>query len=254
MNNIPGSLDDIISELSASFKGQSGEAMLRRINTERAIKLALEELVLQRQDFQIRVLTDNRIAGLGGADVLIQVDDYEIRLVLLDAATEKLEIDMEIIQQFRNIFEENPSTELMVLTWTTDDLKSQRISLTIIDYLSEYPEKIQLFLDKAKHLLEVMDEILTSHMKLWDSVPISPSSAPSSISNVKKLFLKHMETTIREERQRSFRTPEKKIASHQILQEREISVLTGALDEALQGTMSNHLVIRLAQLPKRGAR
>ena len=79
MSDIPDSFDNYLAEISKSLTGSSGEETLRRINAERILKIFSEDIVQDYPELHIRFLTDNRIAGQSGADLLMQVDDYEIR-------------------------------------------------------------------------------------------------------------------------------------------------------------------------------
>src|SRR5271157_5077653 len=136
MNSKPASFEEFFSEISASLREGSGEASLRRINTERVLKLVLDDIVEQRHDVQIRVLNDHRISGSVGADILMQIDDYDIRLEILDTPDNTCRLTRDQIIRFKEIFEENPSTETLVLTWTTYDLLSIQLSLSLIDQMT----------------------------------------------------------------------------------------------------------------------
>jgi hypothetical protein len=122
MNTKSESFEEFLSEISASLKEGSGEASLRRINTERVLKLVLDDIVEQRHDVQIRVLNDHRISGDIGADILIQIDDYDIRLEILDTSDNNCRLNKEQIIRFRKIFEENTGID-STYTWLdrTDD-------------------------------------------------------------------------------------------------------------------------------------
>jgi len=254
MSSLPGSFDDFLAEISASLSSSSGEAALRRINAERVLRLALEEIVQQRHDLQIRVLADSRIAGQAGADILMQIDDYELRLALLDAPMGNLDLTIEQLEGFRSVFEENPSTEVMVLTWTTEELQSQKLNLQIIEYLKAHPEQLSRYLAKVKPLQDVIREILTDHMKVWDAVIASPTASTLAATDVRTLFERHIKTSIKAARERSYRNVERKMAALRLSEEQEISMLSSVLAEALQGMPSKYLAGRLAQLPKRGGR
>jgi len=250
--DIPGSFDEFLAEFTASLKSTSGEGALRRINAERVLRLVLEEIVQQRQDLQIRVLEDSRIAGKKGVDILMQIDDYEIRLALLDTPLQVASIEKDALNRYRETFEDNPSTEYIILTWTTDDLKSQKLNLHIIEYLKVHPENISQFLSKVKPLQEVLGEILTSHMKMWESMVVPSETDTSTIMDVKNLFLEYIHIALHKERDRQYRNKERKMAATNMPQDREVSLLTNVLDEALQGMSSKNLAVQLSQLPRRG--
>jgi len=254
MSNLPASFDDFMNEISASLSNASGEAALRRINTERVLRLVLEDIVEKHPDLQIRVLVDSRIAGQAGADILIQIDDYEIRLELLDVPNHLPKLSLEQVEAFRTVFEENPSTETIILTWTTEDLKAEKLNLNRIAYLKEHPEKLSAYLAGLKPLQTVLEDVLSSHMKVWDTVLTLQMSGSTAPADLQTIFERHLKTELHKERDRSYRTEEKKQAALKLPAERELTLMTTILNDALQGMPSKYLETRLAQLPKRGAR
>lgn len=254
MSKLPGSLDDFISEISASLGGSSGEAMLRRINTERTLHLALEEIVQQRHDLQIRILADSRIVGQAGADLLMQIDDYEIRLTLLDVPSGTPQLIPEQIERARSVFEENPSTEVMVLIWTTEDLLSQKLNLETIEFLRAQPDQIPLFLQKARPLTDVIADILASHMKLWDFILESHTEGSLASGDIHKLFEEHFKKSLEMERERSYKNVERKAAALRLDEAKEFSILNKALEDAVQGQPSKALASRLTQFTRRGGK
>ncbi len=254
MSQLPSSLDDFLSEISASLEGSTGEAALRRINSERVLRLALEEIVQQRHDLQIRILADRRIAGQAGADLLMQIDDYEIRLALLDAPSGKPELIPDQLKHFRVIFVENPSTEAVVLTWSTEDLLSQKLNLQIVEYLRAQPGQIAAYLQKARSLPDVIADILASHMRIWDFGLETPAESSLASGDIRKLFEEHFKMILIQEREKSYKTPERKEAALQINEEKELSLLNKALEDALQGQLSSALSNRLTQLARRGGK
>ncbi len=254
MSQPPGSLDDFLSEISASLGGSTGEAALRRINTERVLRLALEEIVQQRHDLHIRLLADRRIAGQAGADLLMQIDDYEIRLALLDSPSGKPELTPDQIDRLRLVFEENPSTEAMVLTWSTEDLLSQKLNLQIVEFLRAQPEKLESYLQKARPLPDVIAEILAGYMKIWELNLEAPAGSEPASGDIRKLFEEHFKLSLIQERERSYKNPERKEAALRIDEWKELALLNETLDEALQNQLSTALSKRLVKLPRRGGK
>lgn len=250
----PDSFDDFLTEMSASLKSPSGEAALRRINAERVLKLVLDEIVEQRHDLQIRVLSDNRISGEPGADILMQVDDYEIRVELIDAPNLIPNLDVDKLRAYKQIFEENPSTEALIITWTSDDLLSQKLSLMTIDHLIENRELIKGFLQKAKPLSDVVQEILTIQMRVWKDIPSLTKKETNISTDVNSIFAKYFEIEIKAEREHSFINEEKKLAVKQFPEKQEMKVVNNVLQDALKEYSTEDLASNLAQLPRRGAK
>jgi hypothetical protein len=252
MSNTPDSFEDFLAEISTSLTSETGEAALRRINTERLLKLILEDIVKQRHDLQIRILTDSGIAGQAGADILMQIDDYEIRLNLIDATPDKLHLTISDLEQLRSLFEENPSTEALVLTWTIEDLPSVQISLKDLDRLKADPDQIVTLLNGATPLAQVVNRILDSHIKVWETFQASFETTSRSTTDLRKLFEDHFKKVLTQERERSYRNEERKIAAENMPEERETDLITKVLDDALKGSKSETLAKQLARLSKGG--
>ena len=254
MSTIPDSFEDFLAEISASLTSNTGEAALRRINTERVLKLVLEDIVQQRHDLQIRVLTDRRIAGQAGADILIQIDDYEIRLNLIDATPDKQLLTSTELEQMRNIFEENPSTEALVITWTIEDLPSIQITLKDLEGLMADPDQIATLIRGAIPLAQVIYRILDSQIKVWETFQLSVKPSDQSTTDIRRLFERHLKKALSLERERSYRNQERKIAAETMPEERETNLINKVLDEAMKGSKSEALSKQLARLSKGGGR
>lgn len=254
MSTLPASFDDFLSEFSASLRGPSGEASLRRINAERVLKLVLDDIVEQRHDVQIRVLNDSRIAGDSGADILMQIDDYDVRLEILDAQENIITLGQDQLKRFKTIFEENPSTETLVITWTTDVLDSLQLALSEIDQLTNQPAQVQNLIRTTRPLSEVINEILESRIKVWEKILSTPQEHGKSETDIRKLFDGHFHTCLEEERGRSFKLDERKRASALVSEKEAAILLNGVLDQALSGEHTEVLVKRFLQLPRRGGK
>jgi hypothetical protein len=270
MNSKPASFDDFLSEISASLKEDSGEGSLRRINTERVLKLVLDDIVEQRHDVQIRVLNDHRISGDIGADILMQIDDYDIRLEILDTADDSCRLSKDQMTRFKEIFEENPSTETLILTWTTNDLKSIQLTLSLIDQMTlGQLDSVTLdnidsvissnsdvfdFTQKTRSLVEVINEILESRIKVWGKILAVPQEKGRTTTDIRMLFKGHFQTCLEEERSRSFKLEERKAAAVTLSEKEATELLNGILDKALTGEESEIMAKRLSQLPKRGGK
>ena len=250
----PDSFDDFLAQVSASLTSSSGEAALRIINAQRNLRLILDEIVQQRHDLQIRVISDSRISGDAGADVLMQIDDYEIRVELIDVPNLVPDLTTEKLKRFRQIFVDNPSTEALVITWAVDEMLSQRLSLITIDYLIENDKRIEDFVQKAKPLSDVVQEILVSQMRMWDDIPSLTPKDGGVCTDVSEIFLKHFADELSSERERSFKIEEKKRAISQFPEKRETDILKGVLQDALDESSTEELATRLAQLPRRGSK
>ena len=254
MSQAPGTFDDFLSEISASLSGNSGEAALRRINAERVLKLVLDDIVERRHDVQIRVLDDNRIAGDSGADILVQIDSFEIRLEILDAPENNVSMNQQQIERFIGIFKGNPSTDKLIITWTTPGLNSIELSLDDLVNRTDKSDQIKDFIGRTRPLAELLKEILITRIKVWEDLLTVPQEKGKSITDIRKLFAGHFHTCLGDERNRSYKLDERKAAAA-LLSEKDAAVLfNGVLDQALDGESVDVLAKRLSHLPKRSGK
>lgn len=250
MKKNPDSFDDYLAEISASLLGTSGEAALKRINSERMISLAFEEIVQYYPESHIRFLTDNRIAGQSGADMLMQIDDYEIRIELVDTTNEKPEIKPEQLENFKKIFIDNPSTEALVIVWTTDDLCSLQLTLSDIDRFTMNPNLMTKYMSKGEPFTETIKDILAKFLKVWETQGFSTEYSGGKKLNIQNKFNNYLERNLAVERGRRFTKEEKKLAVKQISEKNEIDKIQSVLTYALQGSKSDSLTSQLIKLSK----
>src|SRR5438552_3110257 len=121
MTESSDSFNNFVSEFKQSLAQPAGEAILRRINTERLLQLVADELIENHEAQRIRILPDARMAGEAGADFLLQIDDYDVRLELLDSNDGKASLSQDKLISALQLLEDNPSTAALVFVWTTDD-------------------------------------------------------------------------------------------------------------------------------------
>lgn len=254
MKQHSSSVDSFLAELKASLSEASGDSVLRRINAERLLRLLAEEFVQSHQADRIRVMPDNRFAGEPGADVLVQIDDYDVRLEFVDSADGPLELDAGLMPHFLKQLEENPSTVALVVVWTTDDLRSVPLTVTRIRHLSQDASRVRQLLSAAKPLPEVLREIVARQMRHWDvpweEVPRS-SVQPAGL---RQLFEGAIEGAIELERDRSYRFTERKLAAERFPIDAEVRLVLAVLNDALNGAPADAMVSRLTRLPRRGVR
>ena len=137
MSKEPLPVDEFLFELKASLSEASGEAILRRINAERLLRILAEEFVETHQAERVRVLPDSRLVGESEADLLLQIDDYDIRLQLLDAPENEPVLSIDQLGEFLDLMENNPSTISLILVWMTDDLLSIPLRVSEIQLVRE---------------------------------------------------------------------------------------------------------------------
>lgn len=254
MTELNRTVDSFLTELKASLSQSDRESFLRRVNAERLLRLLAEEFVEAQQAERVRVLPDHRLVGEAGADFLLQIDDYDVRLELLDAPDRVAVLDPEHLAQFLDLLERNPSTVALILVWTTDDLQSVALYEAPLRLLLQNPERLPDILGDSAPLPETLRALVARQIKLWE---IGLDQAPHSVAratDMRRLFEEAIGSAIETERQRSYRYTERKMAAERFPVEREKRLIFEVLGEALSGVTAEDLVPRLARLSRRGER
>lgn len=249
-NLIP--IDGFLSELKASLSEPTGEAVLRRINAERLLLLLAEEFVETHQAEHIRILMDNRLVGESEADLLLQVDDYDIRLQLLDAPENKPVLAIDQLSRLLGLLENNPSTIALILVWTTDDLLSVPLNVSEIQLLRENPNRLPHRLSSAQPLLDVLGGVVARQLKMWEARLDTTPRPETMPGDSRQLFEDAFGKAIEVERQRSYHSPTRKEAAQRFPVEREKRIILETLKEAIGGESAESLKKRLTGLPRRG--
>ncbi len=252
MSDQQDSINGFISEINASLQQSDPSAFLRRVNAERLLVLVVNELIDEHQAERIRILPDNRLTGVAGADFLLQVDDYDLRLELLDAPNDQLRLDPEQLVASIHLLEDNPSTLALILVWSTDTLLAVPLSLTRIRYLSQNSDKMAELLRQAQPLKKVMSELIRRQIKIWD-VEISqlPQTTGQSV-DLFKIFSEEIGKAIDAEMHRKYLIEERRQAAQQFPYQQEKQLILSVLQDALKGTEADQLSERLLRVSKRG--
>jgi hypothetical protein len=254
MTGTLGDFDSFLSELQTSLSGPTGEAALRRINAERLLWLLADEFVEAHQAQRIRILPDRRLAGDAGADFLFQIDDYDIRLLFLDAQEGAPALDAGMLPDFLKLLEDNPSTVALVLVWTTDDLLAASLSMFQCRTLAAHPEDLPSALADAKPLPEILRAVVERQTKLWEiGLDQAPHTTAKS-ADMRRIFEEAIGDAIDTERGRSYRYTERKTAARDFRIDEEKRLIFAVLSDALAGARAEELVPRLTRVPQRGKR
>jgi hypothetical protein len=247
-------VDSLLVELMASLSQPTGEAVLRRINAERLLRLLADEFIAAHQAERVRILPDERLAGQQGADFLLQIDDYDVRLIFLDTPDSAPAFDPSMLPDLLKLLEDNPSTVALVLVWTTGNLLAVPLSMLRARYLSQNPERLPALLADARPLPETLRVVVERQTKLWevglDQVPHTMAKS----TDMRRLFEEAIGAAIDAERQRSYRYAERKLAARLFPIEEERRVIFAVLAEALAGAPAQELVPRLTRVLQRGGR
>jgi hypothetical protein len=246
------SLEGLLSELNASLSQPSGEAAMRRINAERLVHLLTEDFIATHRADRIRIIPDRRLVGEPGADLLLQVDDYDIRLRLLDAPENLPVLDVSELIQLSSLLEDNPSTVALILVWTTSDLRSVSLKTSDIKHLREDHSQLLQLLSSARPLPEVLGEIVTRQAKMWQPILDPAPRAGTAPADLKSLFKAAFDKAVEAERQRSYKYPARIEAARRFPLELENRLILDTLIEALGGETSESLERRLARIQPGG--
>lgn len=252
MSADPKFIDGFLSELMATLSDEDGEVILRRINTERLIRFVAEEFAEAREDESVRILSDARIVGETDADILIQVDDYDIRIQLVDTPSNTPDLDVPQLVQFHETLHANPSTVVLIVVWTTDDLAAIPLTVSSISRLIDEPNSIEGELAKAKPLGTVLGNVVNSQSKLWDTKLDKARKKPFGRIDAHKQFINEFEQAVVTECKRSYRSIFRKEAAEDYPSSDELQIIRQCLQEALAGGTVEDLLCQLTKLGVRG--
>jgi len=247
-------INGFISEINASLQQSDPSAFLRRVNAERLLVLIVKELIDEHQAESIRILPDNRLTDNSGVDFLLQVDDYDLRLELLDTPDDILRLNSENLDASIQLLEENPSTLALILVWSTDALLAVPLSLTRIRYLSQNNNKIVELLQQAQPLKEVISELIQRQIKIWDVDLTKFSKTTGQSIDLYKIFSEEIGKAIDAEMHRKYLLEERRQAAQQFPYQQEKQLILSVLQDALKGIEADKLSEHLTRVSKRGSK
>jgi hypothetical protein len=245
-------LDDFLSEFNASLSQDTQEAFLRRVTAEGAIKLIFEELLDQHKATNIRILADRQLNTTTAADYLVQVDDYDLRLILLDAPDGKPNLTDKLLLEWKSLLEANPSTTAVIIIWTSDDLLSIALTMRRIRYLIENPDEVAKLPRFVESFYHVISDVIRRQTKGWNIPDVKEAGASVASRDLFAIFSEKIGQAIDSEANRRYRTEERLLAAKQFPYEQEKRVLLNTLRAALDGASAQELVRRVTILPRRG--
>ncbi len=248
MNPAIPNFDSSPSESEATLSNAGGDVALRRINAEQMLHMLAVEFAEAYEAERVRVLPDSRLAGRAGADFLLQIDDYDVRLQLLDGTGDKIELSTKQLTTYLQILEDNPNTVAVLLVWTTDDLKSVPLSVARIRYLQDRPGRLRALLAKPAPLSDILVMIMSHQLKQWDLRldQLAPAVAPAT--DLRRLFQIELAKAVQTEEKRSYINIARKQAAANYPRSKEIQLLESVLDAALTRATRSNLQEQLLRL------
>jgi len=247
------SLDGLMNEFMATLSQDTQEAMLRRVNAERMIRLYAEQIIDQHQAESIRILPDQRLAGEAVADFLVQIDDYDLRIVLLDSADGKPKLTTDQLEKWLDLLEDNPSTAIMIVVWTTNELLALPFSMIKIKTLMQFPEQIEDLLKEASPLELIIPEIILRQVKKWEIDEDLSRKPETRGRDIYSIFAEKIGQAIDDEANRRYRNVERLKAAQEFPYQKEKQNILTILSDALEGKSAKELEILLTRLPRRGS-
>jgi hypothetical protein len=211
-------------------------------------------LVEARKAERIRILADSRLSGQEGSDFLLQIDDYDLRLELLDTPDGRPTLDSDRLPALRKLLEDNPSTVALILTWTTDELISLPLSLMRIDYLQEHPDERVELLMRVRPLYEVLLRLIERHERVW-SVEIEEGTATKTgAAHYREQFETSYRQAVAAECVRGYRSPARKEAAASFPLESETQRILSAFESAMRGVEAQELRRAILGVSRRSER
>jgi hypothetical protein len=230
-----------LSHLSAEAWWQGAKSILQR---------KLQEWIESQESTESRVLTNMALAGSFDGEVVIQIDEYDFRLLLLEAsenepsqcARRSPRLALEQLSEFQQILQSNPSTVALLLTWATDELLTIPLTIARIRFLHQHPRFLPRLLRGARPLLAVLQNLMTRQVKEWErGLDLSQRAIDAPI-DVRQVFAASLEEAFQKERKRPYRQPARKEAAHRFPLQSEKRAILAVLDEALKGKSAHNLV------------
>lgn len=227
-----------LSYLSAETRWQGAKFILQR---------KLQEWAERQESTQTRVLTDIAAAGAFDAEVVIQIDEYDFRLLLLEASENEPRLALEHLSEFQQLLENNPSTVALLLTWATDELLTIPLTIARIRFLCQHPRLLPRLLRGARPLLVVLENLIQRQINEWErGLDLSQRTIDEPI-DVRQVFALSLDEAFHKERNRQYRQPARKEAAHRFPLQSEKQAILAVLDEALKGQSVHNLVKLLTQ-------
>lgn len=222
-----------LSYLSAEARWQGAKSILHG---------KLQELVDSQQSTQIRVLTD-----AFDTEVVIQIDEYDFRLLLLEAPENEPRLALEHLSEYQQLLEANPSTVALLLTWATDELLTIPLTIARIRFLYQHPRMLPRLLRRARPLLAVLQNLITRQINEWEKGLDLSQRAIDEPIDVRQVFALSLEEAFHKERKRQYRQPARKEAAHRFPLQSEKHAILAVLDQALNGESAHNLVRLLTE-------
>lgn len=225
----------------------------RRVEVARRLRLVLEDLARRYPTHRVRSIASSR-SGDGGPETLLQVDDFELRLDLLDAADGLPRLERSDLARLRQVLIDSPGTLCLILFWPTDDLLAVPLSVKRLLFLLANPDRLAHLLASAQPLDRVLDAVLKGQLRAWDADLDLAWRGQSQPSDARRKFAEALAAAIEAERRRAYRTAERREAGDRFPVQSETQTILEALDATWRGARLDEVVARLTRLHRGDAR
>lgn len=242
------SINEFLGYVTASLSEEDSDVVFRRINTHTVARLMLREIQEDRQDLRLRILPDARVGDELAADLLVQIDDFDVRVVIADSEDNQLHIDSQELNTFLDLLEDNPNTVALVIVWTTDELHSIALTFSQVAHLLAAEEDIDEELKQAGKFKAVVENIIDSQIRTWDEGTLFDAQGEERSIEIRSIYDNALSKAMADETKRQYRIKERRIAARDYPYDIEHKLVMSVLDEALSERDVGSLVKKLTAL------
>lgn len=250
MPETPDLIESYLRELRAGAEAGDTEVLFRRLDTERKARTMLDFLA---EEYDLRVLPDRRLGTEVAADFLVQIEEYELRLVIEDVVDGRPQLSAAQFDVYHQLLHLNPATVGILIIWTGPDLPALVLRLGQLRFLQQCPERLAEELEQVRPLEVTLRAFMEGQTKEWALEELEPAVGPTGLlSDTRTLFEHTLRQYLAREAGRRYRR-EEKVAAAQELSERDVASMLKILDAALAGERATELAARLVR-PVEGRR
>ncbi len=200
-------------------------------------------------DKRMRVLSDGQLRGGEEALYLLQVDDYDIQVLVVRAPGGEIGLEEGVLGRVGQLLEDGLRSEAIILAWETEDLPSIPFNYTRIDYLRRNPIRLGTLLKQAVALDAALDMVLKGQSRVWHLEAADEEGMDGPPLDARRLFQTRWSAYVDAECRRAYRNLPRREAAEKFPLSREEALLMSALDGAFEGLSSGQIAAVLARLP-----
>jgi hypothetical protein len=151
------------------------------------------------------------------------------------------------------LLEDNPSTAIMIVVWTTDELLALPFSMVQLQTLLKFPEQIDDWLLRVSPLNEVIPDIIQRQVKNWEIDEDLYRKPDTRGRDIYSVYAEKIGQAIDDEANRRYRNEDRLKAAQEFPYQKEKQAILSILEDALEGKSVKELEELLERLPRQGA-